>query len=122
MRTTPTCNNIIITHVTVHNDDYDDNNNNNNSKNNISISPHAPNSRVKNYYSVIFEVLTAVTMKNVVFWDVAPCRCCVNRRFGRTYRLDLQRNQREQMAAAVYLPTYLPTYLPVTPTWSIGHP
>jgi hypothetical protein len=32
----------------------------------------------------------AVTMKNDVFWDVAPCRSCVNRRFGGTYRLHLQ--------------------------------
>jgi hypothetical protein len=37
-----------------------------------------------------FEVFTAVTMKNAVFWDVAPCRSCVNRRFGGTYRLNLQ--------------------------------
>jgi hypothetical protein len=29
-------------------------------------------------------------MKNVVFWDVAPCRSCLNRRFGETYRLPLQ--------------------------------
>jgi hypothetical protein len=29
-------------------------------------------------------------MKNSVFWDVAPCRSCVNRRFGGTYRLHLQ--------------------------------
>jgi hypothetical protein len=29
-------------------------------------------------------------MKNAVFWDVAPCRSCVNRCFGRTYRLHLQ--------------------------------
>jgi hypothetical protein len=28
--------------------------------------------------------------KNVVFWDVAPCRSCVNRRFGGTYHLHLQ--------------------------------
>jgi hypothetical protein len=26
-------------------------------------------------------------MKNAVFWDVAPCRSYVNRRFGGTYRL-----------------------------------
>jgi hypothetical protein len=39
---------------------------------------------------VRFEVFTAVTMKNAVFWDVAPCRSCVNRRFGGTYRLRLQ--------------------------------
>jgi hypothetical protein len=30
------------------------------------------------------------TIKNAVFWDVAPCRSCVNRRIGRTYRLHLQ--------------------------------
>jgi hypothetical protein len=29
-------------------------------------------------------------MKNVVFWDVALCRSCVNRRIGETYRLHLQ--------------------------------
>jgi hypothetical protein len=29
-------------------------------------------------------------MKNVVFWDVALCRSCVNRRFGGMYRLHLQ--------------------------------
>jgi hypothetical protein len=39
---------------------------------------------------VRFEVFTAVTMKNAVFWDVAPCTSCVNRRFGRMYRLHLQ--------------------------------
>jgi hypothetical protein len=39
---------------------------------------------------VRFEIFTAVTMKNVVFWGVAPCRSCVNRRFGGTYRLYLQ--------------------------------
>jgi hypothetical protein len=36
------------------------------------------------------EVFTEVTMKNAVFWDVAQCRSCVNRRFGGTYRLHLQ--------------------------------
>jgi hypothetical protein len=29
-------------------------------------------------------------MKNVVFWDVAPCKSCVNQRFGGTYRFQLQ--------------------------------
>jgi hypothetical protein len=28
--------------------------------------------------TVRFEVSTAVTMKNAVFWDLAPCRSCVN--------------------------------------------
>jgi hypothetical protein len=30
---------------------------------------------------------TNQNLKNAVFWDVAPCRSCVNRRFGGTYRL-----------------------------------
>jgi hypothetical protein len=41
-------------------------------------------------YYVRFEVFTAVTMKKAVFWDVAPCRNGVNRRFGGTYRFHLQ--------------------------------
>jgi hypothetical protein len=44
----------------------------------------------KKQYSVRFEVFTAVTMKNVVFWDVTPCRACVNRSFGGRYRLHFQ--------------------------------
>jgi hypothetical protein len=36
---------------------------------------------------VRFEVFTAVTMKNGVFWDVTPCGSCKSRRFGRSYRL-----------------------------------
>jgi hypothetical protein len=36
---------------------------------------------------VRFEVFTAVTMKNAVFWDVTPCGSCKNRRFGGTWRL-----------------------------------
>jgi hypothetical protein len=31
---------------------------------------------------VRFEVFTAVTMKNAVFWDVTPCGSSNNRRFG----------------------------------------
>jgi hypothetical protein len=27
--------------------------------------------------------------KNAVFWDVSPCKYCVNRRFGGMYRLNL---------------------------------
>jgi hypothetical protein len=61
-------------------------------------------------YNVIFEVFTAMTMKNrvlnayemiidgrlevfmavikkVVFWDVMPCGSCTNRSFGGTWRL-----------------------------------
>jgi hypothetical protein len=36
---------------------------------------------------VRFEVFTAVTMKNGVFWVVTPCGSCKNRRFGATWRL-----------------------------------
>jgi hypothetical protein len=36
---------------------------------------------------VRFEVSTAVTMKNGVFWDVTPCGSCKTRRFGGTWRL-----------------------------------
>jgi hypothetical protein len=44
-----------------------------------------------NYTFIVrFEVFRAVTMKNAVFWDVALCTSCVNRRFGGTYRLNLQ--------------------------------
>jgi hypothetical protein len=36
------------------------------------------------YYYLRFEVFTAVTMKNGVFWDVTPCGSCENRHFGGT--------------------------------------
>jgi hypothetical protein len=45
--------------------------------------PHR-NRSVQHSFYVRFEVFTAVTIKNAVFWDVAPCRSCVNRRFGGT--------------------------------------
>jgi hypothetical protein len=34
-----------------------------------------------------FEVFTAVTMKNGVFWVVTQCGSCKNRRFGGTWQL-----------------------------------
>jgi hypothetical protein len=34
--------------------------------------------------SVGLEVFTAVTMKDYILWDVAPCGSCKNQRFGRT--------------------------------------
>jgi hypothetical protein len=37
-----------------------------------------------NIGNVRFEVFTTVNMKNAVFWDVAPCRSCMSRRFGGT--------------------------------------
>jgi hypothetical protein len=33
-----------------------------------------------------FEVFTAVTRKNAIFWDVTPCGSCKNRCFGGTWR------------------------------------
>jgi hypothetical protein len=36
-------------------------------------------------------------MKKAVFWDVGPCRYCVNRRFGGTYRLHLQGRRQEEI-------------------------
>jgi hypothetical protein len=39
----------------------------------------------QNLFSLVrFEVFTAVTMKNGVFWDVTPRGSCKNRRFGGT--------------------------------------
>jgi hypothetical protein len=43
---------------------------------------------------VRFEVFTAVTMKNAVFWDVTPCGSCKNRPFGGTYLHQDETNQR----------------------------
>jgi hypothetical protein len=42
------------------------------------------------YYYLEFEVFTAATMNNVVFWEVSPCGSCKNRRFRVQYRLHLQ--------------------------------
>jgi hypothetical protein len=36
-------------------------------------------------------------MKKAVFWDVVPCRYCVNRRFGGTYLLHLQGHEEGQV-------------------------
>jgi hypothetical protein len=41
------------------------------------------------YQLLRYEVFTAVTVKNFLFWDVALCTSYVNRRFGGTYRLHL---------------------------------
>jgi hypothetical protein len=36
------------------------------------------------------EVLTAVVMKVVIFWDITPCSPCMIQRFERTYQLYFQ--------------------------------
>jgi hypothetical protein len=38
-------------------------------------------------FNIGFGGFTAVTMTNAVFWDVVPCKSCVNRRFGGTQDL-----------------------------------
>jgi hypothetical protein len=52
----------------------------------ITRSQHVPsfcNKKARTVTTCVrFEVFTAVTMKNCVFWDVTPCGSCKNRRFG----------------------------------------
>jgi hypothetical protein len=43
-------------------------------------------------------------LKNAVFWDVAPCRSYVNRRFGRTYRLHLQGRKIRERGGCSHIP------------------
>jgi hypothetical protein len=60
-------------------------------------------------FSILYK---SFTLKNAVFWDMAPCRYCINRCFGGTYSLHLHdrkkrknpraRNQREQVAADLH--------------------
>jgi hypothetical protein len=54
----------------------------------LSTSTRQPRTNI--HLFVRFEVFTALTMKNAVFWDVAPCRSCVSRSFGGTYSLHLK--------------------------------
>jgi hypothetical protein len=47
--------------------------------------------KMRNSYTVRFEDLTAMVIKSTIFWDITPCSLFkVNRRFGGTYRLNLQ--------------------------------
>jgi hypothetical protein len=39
-----------------------------------------------------------LTLKNVIFWDVAPCRSCVNQRFAGMYYLHQQQQQQKLTA------------------------
>jgi hypothetical protein len=64
------------------------------------------------FANVRFEVFTLVTMKNAIFWDVALCTSCVNRRFGGMYRLHLHgRKIRERAAVCSRLLTLVPRSL-----------
>jgi hypothetical protein len=74
----------------------------------ISRTHGSPNIEWQPYVYIRFEVFTAVTMKNVVFWVVTPCGSFKNRRFGGTWRLLHQgdknrwtRNNKLQLATDV---------------------
>jgi hypothetical protein len=50
---------------------------------------------------VRFEVSTAVTMQNSVFWDVTSCGSCKNRRFGRKHLLHHQGDKNRRAIRSV---------------------
>jgi hypothetical protein len=45
--------------------------------------------------------ITILKLKNAIFWDVAPCSSCVNRRFGGMYRLHLQGRKIHEQGTSV---------------------
>jgi hypothetical protein len=51
----------------------------------ISIRVYVTGRPLSNSNDGRFEVFTAVTIKNGVFWVVTPCGSCKNRRFGGTW-------------------------------------
>jgi hypothetical protein len=55
--------------------------------------------------SVRFEVFTAVTRKNGVFWDITPCGSCKNQRFGGTWRLHNQYDKNRLLFTANVVPS-----------------
>jgi hypothetical protein len=77
---------------------------------------------------VRFEVFTAVTMKNVVFWDVAPCISCVNRRLegGDTFlrnvcshRIYTAPRPRRRHSSSL-IPVYTVYFIPMIVSFSEG--
>jgi hypothetical protein len=50
----------------------------------VNILHNFVHSSLKRIMFVRFEVFTAVTMKNGVFWNVTPCGACTTRRFEGT--------------------------------------
>jgi hypothetical protein len=53
----------------------------------LAVTSNRRSLRTNTTWHVRFEVFTAVTMKNYVFWDVTPCGSCKDRRFGGTWLL-----------------------------------
>jgi hypothetical protein len=60
-----------------------------------------------NKFRVRSEAFTALTMKNCVFWDVAPCGSCKNRHFGGTYRILYQGDKNRLLVPTTDVPTSL---------------
>jgi hypothetical protein len=58
---------------------------------------------------VRFEVFTVVTMKNAAFWDMAPCRTCVNRCSYKIYTGPHSR-RRHSSITVFSRPEYWPTW------------
>jgi hypothetical protein len=54
------------------------------------------------FKKVILEIFTAVTVKNVIFWEVTHCGFCKNKSFGGTYCFHNQneKNQRAKNASS----------------------
>jgi hypothetical protein len=52
------------------------------------------------------EVFTAVTLKNSVFWVVAPCGLCKDRRFGETYGLHVHGEKNNISSERTSVPSY----------------
>jgi hypothetical protein len=68
----------------------------------LKNSPETKRQNLNKCSHVRFDVFTEVTMKNAVFLDVAPCRSCVNRRFGGTYRLHLRSSETNVSSHNIY--------------------
>jgi hypothetical protein len=59
-------------------------------------------------------IFVCSSVKNAVFWNVAPCRSCVNRRFGGTYRHHVQGRKISERGTSVS--RWLQTESPVVVT------
>jgi hypothetical protein len=69
---------------------------------------HNKKSNVETMQDRINKIHAILNLKNAVFWDVAPCRSCENRRFGGTYYLHHQgRKIRERGTSVNSLQSHL---------------
>jgi hypothetical protein len=58
---------------------------------------------------ILFWYRNHLGVKNAVFWDVAPCKSCVNRRFGGTYLLHCRFTQYLHGATSQKTPFFIVT-------------